>query len=247
MKFNQKFLKFFLLVLCFITLGYSKFYAQTPGMVLGSETEYAFSHQKLSNDDLVNDIIISFGEKLNSTIISIAEIEEYSWNITNGDSLKLQGIGKQIMDVIFEVPGEYNVELNHTQKTDTKACQHNNERIAFRLKVLDEKYEILFEELTLSNSLIGNIETKGTILSVPIIYSSYFDKLGDLKGFKMTSSGVNTSIIGEVMNKDNQLRFGKNLIKFSLSGKATPNSYIMFDFYKYNKLIQTYYLPNVIK
>ena len=222
--------------------------SQTPNTTLKPESVVSLTqNNNLSTDDQVNNILISFGEKLNSNIIPISDIEEYSWKITNGDSFNIHGIGKQIFDVLFEIPGEYNVELNHTEKTNTKACQHNNEKIAFRLKVLEEKYELLFEELTLSNTLVGNVESKGIILSIPIIYSSYTNKAGQLEGLNMISSGVNTSIIGEVVGKDTPLQVGKNLISFSLSGKATPNTYIMFDFHNQDNLIQTYYLPNVIK
>ena len=247
MKSYHKFMKYTFCITCFLSISLTPFYSQTIGKVLESDSESAFSRNHQVNDDQVDYIDISYGEKLNSTILSISDIEEFSWNITRGDSFNIQGKGKQLMDVFFEIPGEYNVELKHTEKTNSKACQHAKEKITFRLNVLNEKYELLFEELTLSKSLFGNVESKGIILSLPIIYSSYYDKVGNLDGFKMISSGVNTSIIGEVMNKEIPLQSGKNVISFSLSGKATSNTYIMFDFYKHYKLIQTYYLPTVIK
>ena len=201
----------------------------------------------MSDDDQINYILISFSEKLNSNIISISDIEEYSWDISNNDSYKINGIGKQILDVKFEQPGEYDIVLSHTEKTNTKACNHGSESILYRLKVLDSKYEFLFDEITLSKSIMGDVESKGLILTVPVIYSCYYDKPVDRQGLKMISSGVNTTIIGEVINKDTPLQVGKNLISFNLSGKATANTYIMFDFYNQDNLIQTYYLPNVIK
>jgi hypothetical protein len=240
-------MKFTFCIACFLLISLTPFYSQTIGKVLESDNESAFSNKNLSDDDQINYVLISFGEKLNSTILSISDIEEFSWNITRGDSFNIQGKGKQLIDVLFEIPGEYNVELNHTERTNTKACQHANEKIAFRLKVLNEKYELLFEELTLSKTLFGNVESKGVILSLPIIYSNYYNKVGNVDGFKMISSGVNTSIIGEVMNKEIPLQSGKNVISFSLSGKATSNTYIMFDFYKHDKFLQTYYLPTLIK
>jgi hypothetical protein len=223
-------------------------HSQTTGMIIEQTNNIGLtndSFNKVTNQK--NDIIISFGEKLNSNNLSIPEIEEYSWNITNNDSYKINGIGRQILDVIFQKPGEYEVVLNHTEKNSTKACNHSNEKIVYRLEVQYEKYEFLVDELELSKSIIGNLETNGIVVSIPIIYSSYYNKQGDLKGLKMISSGVNTCIIGEVINKNTPLQVGKNLISFNLSGKATPNTYIMFDFYNQDNLIQTYYLPNIIK
>jgi len=222
--------------------------SQTPITTFKPESGISLTqNNKLSTDDQVNNILISFSEKLNSNIISISDIEEYSWDISNNDSYKINGIGKQILDVKFEQPGEYDIVLNHTEKTNAKACNHSSEKIIYRLKVLDSKYEFLFDEITLSKSIMGDVESKGLILTVPVIYSCYYDKPGDRQGLKMISSGVNTTIIGEVINKDTPLQVGKNLISFNLSGKATANTYIMFDFYNQDNLIQTYYLPNVIK
>ncbi len=240
-------MKYPLFIACFLILSIKQFYSQTSGPYLESDNEATFSNENLSNDDKINYMLISFGEKLNSNIISISDIEEFSWEITNNDSYKINGIGKQILDVKFEQPGEYDIVLSHTEKTNTKACNHGSESILYRLKVLDSKYEFLFDEITLSKSIMGDVESKGLILTVPVIYSCYYDKPGDRQGLKMISSGVNTTIIGEVINKDTPLQVGKNLISFNLSGKATANTYIMFDFYNQDNLIQTYYLPNVIK
>jgi hypothetical protein len=208
------------------------------------------SHEndKFDYEDVTEtNITISFGEKLDSRILSISEIDDYSWTIFIDDNTKIKGEGNKIYDVLFEKPGQFEVILNHRKKPNDSECQHHNEQINLRLSVLDYKYEFLFDELVFSRSLKGNTDASGIILTVPIIFSSYYNNLGDLSGLKMISSGVNTSLIGEVMNKDKHLQNGKNIISFTLSGKAIPNTYVMFDFYYHDKLIQTYYLPNVIK
>lgn len=208
------------------------------------------SHEndKVNYEDVIEtDITISFGEKLDSRILSISEIEDYSWTIFIDNNTKIKGEGNKIYDVLFDKPGQYEVLLNHRKKPNDRECQHQNEQIKLRLSVLDYKYKFLFDELVLSRSLKGNTDASGIILTVPIIFSSYYNNLGDLSGLKMISSGLNTSLIGEVMNVDKPLQIGKNIISFKLSGKAISNTYIMFDFYRQNKSIQTYYLPNVIK
>ena len=241
--------KQFLVTLFALFLISSFVQSQTPGMIVEPATGASFApvNHNISLYENVNRIVISYGEKLNSKVLSISEIEEYSWNITNNDSFKINGIGRQIFDVIFQKPGEYDVVLNHTEKTSTKACNHSNEKIVYRLEVQDEKYEFLVDELELSKSIFGNLETNGIVVSIPIIYSSYYNNQGNLKGLKMISSGVNTSIEGEPKNNNIPLQIGKNIISFNLKGKATPNTYIMFDFYKHDNLIETYYLPNEIK
>jgi hypothetical protein len=219
--------------------------SQTPGMIVepASGASFAPNNHKISLDENVNLIVISYGEKLNSKALSVADIEDFSWEIIVNDTSKFLGVGIEIYDVLFEKPGKFDLVLNHTGKKNNKACQHTNEKIAYRLVVQDEKYEFLFDELELSNVIVGDVETAGIVLSVPIIYSSYAKNQGELKGLKIISSGVNTSIQGDPKNNDHPLQIGKNIISFNLKGKATPNSYIMFDFYKHDNLIQTYYLP----
>lgn len=246
LKFIMK-IRVFLALFALFSLS-STTHSQTVNTKVKSGTEVKLiQNNDFSSPESVNYIVIFYGDKLKQVDLSIAQIDEYSWEISNNDSYKINGIGRQILDIIFQKPGEYDIVLNHTEKTSTQACNHSSEKIIYRLKVLDSKYEFLFDELTLSNSIVGDIESKGLILTVPVIYSCYNDKPGDRQGLKIISSGVNTSIIGEVVGKDTPLQVGKNLISFSLSGKATPNTYIMFDFYNQDNLIQTYYLPNVIK
>jgi hypothetical protein len=223
--------------------------SQTPGMIVEPATGASFApvNHNISLDENINRIVISYGEKLNSKVLSISDIEAFSWEIIANDTSKFLGVGNEIFEILFEKPGKYDLVLNHSEKKNNKACQHTNEKIVYRLEVQDEKYEFLLDELALSKSIIGNLETNGIVVSVPIIYSSYYNNQGKLKGLKMISSGVNTSIEGEPKNNDNPLQIGKNIISFNLKGKATPNTYIMFDFYKHDNLIETYYLPNEIK
>jgi hypothetical protein len=223
--------------------------SQTPGMIVEPATGASFApvNHNISLDENINRIVISYGEKLNSKVLSISDIEAFSWEIIVNDTSKFLGVGNEIFEILFEKPGKYDLVLNHSEKKNNKACQHTNEKIVYRLEVQDEKYEFLLDELALSKSIIGNLETNGIVVSVPIIYSSYYNNQGKLKGLKMISSGVNTSIEGEPKNNDNPLQIGKNIIFFNLKGKATPNTYIMFDFYKHDNLIETYYLPNEIK
>jgi hypothetical protein len=223
--------------------------SQTPGMIVEPATGASFTpvNHNISLDENINRIVISYGEKLNSKVLSISDIEAFSWEIIVNDTSKFLGVGNEIFEILFEKPGKYDLVLNHSEKKNNKACQHTNEKIVYRLEVQDEKYEFLLDELALSKSIIGNLETNGIVVSVPIIYSSYYNNQGKLKGLKMISSGVNTSIEGEPNNNDNPLQIGKNIISFNLKGKATPNTYIMFDFYKHDNLIETYYLPNEIK
>ena len=83
-------------------------------------------------------------------------------------------------------------------------------------------------------------------MSIPVVFSSYDKKDTQIEGLKMITSGVNTSIEGALKNQKATLSQGFNTLNFSLNGVATPDTYIMFDFYYHDDLIETYYYPNKI-
>jgi hypothetical protein len=207
----------------------------------------ALIEHDIISDENINQLVISFGENLNSNLVSIANVEEFNWKISSNVSSEISGVGEKIFDYTFDTPGEYNLVFHHFGKSHINTCEHNEEPIQFRVRVLNEKYDFLLDELVLSNTIVGNVETNGIVLSIPINYSSYDGNLGTVKGLKMISSGVSTSILGEPVNNDFSLKNGKNIVSFNLKGKATPNTYIMFDFYNHENLIDTYYLLNEIK
>jgi hypothetical protein len=57
-----------------------------------------------------NRIIISFGESLSLQALSIARINEYSWEINGGD-FNESGTGEGLLNVVFQNPGQYTISL----------------------------------------------------------------------------------------------------------------------------------------
>ena len=83
-------------------------------------------------------------------------------------------------------------------------------------------------------------------MSIPVVFSSFDKQDTQIEGLKMITSGVNTSVEGELKNQKATLSQGLNTLIFNLKGVATPETYIMFDFYYQDDLIETYYYPNKI-
>ena len=251
MKFNQISMKSFLISICILLCCFNKISAQTSEIkyqqVKNSGIDNKNQSIEVNNINNKKSIFISFGEKLSRKLISISHINEYDWKIT-GDNIDLiSGQGDNLFDIIFEKPGTYAIVFIHNEKNNNMQCQHGDDKRNFQLIVLDEKIEFLFDDSELSNPLIGGVELSGTVLTIPVIYSSYDNIPGKLIGLKVISAGINTTLIGEIKNPNSELKLGLNNISFNLSGKATSNTYIMFDILKDSVLLQTYYFPTKVQ
>jgi hypothetical protein len=244
-------MKPFLISICILLCWFNKISAQSSDLkyqqVINSGVDNKNQSIDVNNIDNQKSIFISFGEKLSRDLISISHINEYDWKIT-GDSIDLiSGQGDNLFDIIFEKPGTYAIVFIHNEKNNNMQCQHEDDNRNFQLIVLDEKFEFLFDNSELSNPLIGGVELSGTVLTIPVIYSSYDKTLGKLIGLKVISAGINTTLIGEIKNPNSELKQGLNNISFDLYGKATSNTYIMFDIIKDNVLLQTYYFQTKVQ
>jgi hypothetical protein len=226
-------------------------------------TTYSFSAKKsensyeleknttLSQTNCLNEnkkIFISFGESLSLQALSIGRINEYSWEINGGD-FNESGTGEGLLNVVFQNPGQYTVSLtpsNVVHSSHEGSCNHDTESKQLEIIVLSIKLEFLFDQSSFSNPIKGGTDISGTILSIPVVFSSYDKKDAQIEGLKIITSGVNTSIEGTLKNEKATLSQGLNTLNFSLNGVATPETYIMFDFYYQDDLIETYYYPNKI-
>ncbi len=193
-------------------------------------------------------IIISFGESLSVEALSIARLKEYSWMI-NGVDVNESGKGEGILNFVFQNPGQYTVSLtpsNVVHSSHEGSCNHDAESKQLEIIVLSIKLEFLFDQSSFSNPLKGGVDVSGNTMSIPVVFSSFDKQDTQIEGLKIITSGVNTSVEGELKNQKVTLSQGLNTLIFNLKGVATPETYIMFDFYYQDDLISTYYYPNKI-
>ena len=193
-------------------------------------------------------IIISFGESLSVEALSISRLKEYSWMI-NGVDVNESGKGEGILNFVFQNPGQYIVSLipsNVVHSSHEGSCNHALEPKQFEVIVLSTKFEFLFDQSSFLNPLKGGVDVSGNTMSIPVVFSSFDKQDTQIEGLKMITSGVNTSVEGELKNQKATLSQGLNTLIFNLKGVAIPETYIMFDFYYHDDLIETYYYPNKI-
>jgi hypothetical protein len=169
--------------------------------------------------------------------------------VINGVDVNESGKGEGILNFVFQNPGQYTVSLtpsNVVHSSHEGSCNHDAESKQLEIIVLSTKFEFLFEQSSFSNPIKGGVDVSGNTLSIPVVFSSFDKQDNQIEGLKIITSGVNTSIEGVLKNQKATLSQGFNTLNFSLNGVATPDTYIMFDFYYQDDLISTYYYPNKI-
>jgi len=190
--------------------------------------------------------VISFGDKITLYEEVVADV---TWTIknTNTNVIVAFGSGDSLLRHIFEIPGNYQIDIQEPHHHDPGDCNHAHlpEKVLVKVSGVRMTYDIT--SLLLSKEIVGGQETEGTTLTINAFVEIY-DNIPKVFPFStFNSAGVNTTIIGALTNPNLILNNGINVLEFSLTGKAQSSTYIMFDFVDFNGNIQCYYLPNQIK
>jgi hypothetical protein len=193
-------------------------------------------------------LILFFGEKLNSEKLNAGNINDFSWSLKNENNI-ITGKGEELYNYSLETPGKYTLDLTPSiiqSHIHDDECSHDETAKKINLNVLPYRIEFQFTKSKFSDQIKGETETDGITFTIPISIFLYGINNINFDNLKLISSGVNTTIVGELVDAEKNYTSGKNNLIFKLKGKATSETYIMFDIFNGDKLISTYYYPNKI-
>lgn len=177
---------------------------------------------------------ISYGENIDLGIIE----KDVKFTIVHeNDEIILQG--EEINNYKFNKPGSYIIQVVDPYLDDeTHSCTHTVLPQQFTINVSRVRMKF-HESVQLSQPIRKNVETRGITLSVPITIQTYDHKEAQLNTLPVNTSGIGTSVVANYDNEFTDLSEGEHVLKYSLSGVVTENSYIMFDFVDANGNIQS--------
>lgn len=185
--------------------------------------------------------IISFGEK-----IDFGNFEDTAiWTVANEKENIIKHLkGNEINDFVFVKPGIYEIRFTENKKHIENGCNHPqfNEKTIIKVSSLKMKFD--FSTIKFSEIIVGEKELHDVKIYANLDFESYNNENISFKKAKVVVVGIGTNIIGNASNETLILTPGKNKITYILNGKASKESYIMFDFYDINNKIQSYYYPN---
>ncbi len=172
--------------------------------------------------------------------------ENTSWSISStSDNTTLKSGMGSINDITFPAPGIYTVEI--TEISNHNECSHGRYPKKIEIQVSAMKMEFDFSTIKFNSEIIGGQSQDGNTLSVDVVFSSIANESVELKSTEITTAGVGVNIKGNLVNEKITLTPGVNHLVYKLTGQATSQTFIMFDFIDVNGNVISYYHPTKIK
>lgn len=208
-----------------------------PQFFVGQNDINSSRNEQLKSNNIEPLKTICFGESLQFNKINSSA----TWTISSTElDLQIDLKGSDINSYIFEKPGTYQIsfsEANHS----ADSCNHSSIPEFFNVKVSPVKMEFDFSSLSYSDKIVAERNLENIEMSVNVNVKTFDNKEFVFENGQMVSAGIGTTIIGKLKNSKIVLQPGRNKLTYKISGSATKDTYIMFDFFDINNQVQSYY------
>lgn len=188
-----------------------------------------------------NEITISFNES-----IHLSNVTTKTQFIISGGTEKIQLKGNEINVYKFQKPGKYTIKIidNSSKKKDCEQTHLPNE---IKLNVSRIKMTYDTKNISFSEPIRKNKDTANITVSIPVTIATYDQQPVLLNNKPVTSAGIGTTIVAHLKNSNKVYYDGTHLIQYTLTGKVTENSLLMFDFIDANDTVQSVSLVTPIQ
>ena len=182
---------------------------------------------------------ISFGGKIN-----LGKMQHpIAWTVSSFDSNNEVLLnGEEINNYVFETPGTYKITSRENKSISENECNHASFPESFIIKVSPTQMVFDFSTLIFNKALEGGVNVDNTTLSLNVNLKTFTNEPVPFSEGKIQSAGIGTTIKGQLLNAV-ILKPGNNKVNYKLSGAASKDTYIMFDFFDVNEQVQSYYYP----
>lgn len=140
---------------------------------------------------------ISYGEKIKIGLENNKEANNYNWQILDSNlQLIASGNGLDLEKYIFNVPGNFTVNINDTHLSSSKSvdsCTHIAIPENLAVEVVPIKMMFLFDQMVFSSPLLGDTEIVGT-LTIPVDIETYKNIEYTSKQTIFRSAGIQASL-----------------------------------------------------
>lgn len=188
-------------------------------------------HALASRGHYIQTIVIPFKNKLPLDGGFVKATGKTAWQIA-GENFWMEGTGVEMLaNFIFEVPGEYQIDLDYTQETNhiNGVCGDNPFPASILVSVLPHQFIIDFQSISMTNTLVSGKEMTGEFLSVDVWLDAYENQEVEFT-WNMNIAGVDCSLTGNLVG-NTLLHPGRQQVQFALHGLVkNPQTYVSIDF-----------------
>ena len=187
--------------------------------------------------------IIAYGEK-----IAFGTIENAArWTISNAkENIFIHLNGNQINNYLFEKPGIYEVGFSENKSYSENECSHPRFDEKMIVQVSPIKMVFDFSKIKFSDKIEVGRNCEDIFITVPVNVVMKEDHPVSFLISEVVVAGVGSQIIAKPVMQEVLLKSGIQFLKYQLSGMATKEAYLMFDFIDFNNQVQTYNYPEII-
>jgi hypothetical protein len=203
---------------------------------------YAQGSHHSDSGPVTENKLIAYAEKIGLTNLP----ESVTFKITTPSGAVVNGNGPELETYIFEIPGNYKVEIDEHLVHNPNTCNHTHYPQLTNVTVSPVKMFFHFDELNFTSDINSGVDTRGITMTVPVTVETVGEQNLEYKYRTAISAGIGTNIIA-TLKEGTVLKKGKQVLEYQLSGVATQKTYIMFDFTDINGLFQTAYLKKAIQ
>ncbi|SHG66321.1 hypothetical protein SAMN05444372_108133 [Flavobacterium micromati] len=215
------------------SLFFLTFYILLPTQILAQTTQTNTYYK-----------IISHGDKIDFGTIESG----VTWTISSQDAAISPSYlnADEINGYVFKKAGVYTVVFSDASTHTEGECNHAAFPKNMLIKVSPIKMTFDFSKISFSEKIKRGSICDQIFVTVPVNVD-----LKDVQTAKFTIpnamvTGVGSEITAKPVNAEVVLKNGIQLLKYQLSGVATKEAYLMFDFVDYNNNTQTYYKPEIV-
>jgi hypothetical protein len=232
--------KFVAFILVFTVFGKCTLFAEGTKQVMPTTEKKYADNAFVENTEKK---VITYFDKFSYTFD-----ENTSWAIVNPvyyTTIK-SGAGP-IKDFSFPSPGIYNIEVFEETSHIQGDCNHSHYPKKIVIEVSPMKMEFDFSSVKFNNEIIGGQSQDENLITIDVYFSNTKNESVDFGSGQLATAGIGTTIQGELVNKKTILSPGVNHLVYKLTGYATSDTFIMFEFSDINKQTSNYYFPAKIK
>lgn len=188
--------------------------------------------------------VISYGDKIDFGAIEKGVMWTISSRDANVNVIYLSD--NEINNFVFAKPGTYEISFKETKKQLDHECSHPQFKERMAIKVSPIKMTFDFSKISFSEKIRKGSNCDQIFITVPVIVAIKDLQTAKIEVSNVMVAGVGSQIIAKPTNAEIILKNGVQLITYQLSGVATRETYLMFDFVDNNNNIQTYYQPEIV-
>jgi hypothetical protein len=203
-----------------------------PAQKLAKENVSANAVKTLSNNQ-IGPFVISIEGRLHDFMISqLSGLDDATVSIQRPDGTTISGAATLLLTQTFDLAGAHVLSFTRVHYPNTPhdasghVCDHYSLPEQITVIVNPHRIEYLTGSMTFSEPIVGGQPTEHITVSIQVVVTGEDVAVPT----QFTSSGIQTTITGQLNPQQATLSAGTHTLQYTLQGMGKPGTYIQLNF-----------------